>query len=38
MSKVKDIDVKKLATTKREFVSALKKASQRTEKTKPSIK
>jgi len=29
MPEVKDIDIKKLSTTKREFVSALKKVSQR---------
>lgn len=32
MAKVKDIDIKKLSTTKREFVSALKKGSQHIEK------
>ncbi len=32
MAKVKDSDIKKLSTTKREFVSALKKVSQRIEK------
>lgn len=34
MVKVKDIDVKKLSIAKRGFVSALKKVSQRTEKSK----
>lgn len=37
-TKVKDIDIKKLSTTKREFISALKKVSQRTEKPKVSPK
>lgn len=32
MPKVRDIDIKKLSTTKHEFVSALKKVSQRIEK------
>jgi len=38
MSRVKDIDVKKLSIPKRDFISALKKVSQRTEKPKPSPK
>ncbi len=38
MAKVKDIDIKKLSTTKQEFVSALKKVSQRIEKPKVSPK
>jgi hypothetical protein len=29
MAKVRDIDVKKLSTSKREFISALKKVSQK---------
>ncbi len=32
MPKVKDIDIKKLSTTKQEFLSALKKASNTVEK------
>ena len=32
VTKVKDSEIKKLSTTKREFVSALKKVSQRIEK------
>ncbi|MBA7701788.1 hypothetical protein ES703_110534 [subsurface metagenome] len=35
MAKVKDIDTKKLSTTKQEFMSALKKVSRRIEKPKP---
>ena len=35
MANVKTIDIKRLSTTKREFVSALKRVSQRTEKAKP---
>jgi len=35
MAKVKDIDIKKLSTTKQEFMSALKKVSRRIEKPKP---
>ena len=35
VAKVKDADIKKLSTTKREFVYALKKVSQRIEKPKP---
>ena len=35
MSKAKDIDAKKLSIPKRDFISALKKVSQRTEKPKP---
>jgi len=31
--KVKDIDIKKLSTTKQEFMSALKKVSRRVEKS-----
>jgi len=38
MPKVKDADIKKLFITKREFVSALKKVSQHTEKPKISPK
>jgi len=38
MSRVKDADIKKLSTTKQEFVSVLKKVSQRIEKPKPSTK
>ena len=38
MSKVKDIDVKKLSIPKRDFISALKKVSQRIEKPKSSLK
>jgi len=38
MAKVKDIDTKKLSITKQEFMSALKKVSQRVEKTKVSTK
>ncbi len=38
MPKVKDIDVKKLSTTRKEFYSDLKKASQRVEKPKSSPK
>ncbi len=38
MPKVKDIDIKKLSISKQEFMSALKKVSQRTEKSKPSPK
>jgi len=34
MAKVKDPDIKKLSTTKQEFVSALRKVSQRIEKPK----
>jgi len=34
MPKVKDIDIKKLSTTKREFISALRKVRQRIEKSK----
>jgi len=34
MPEVKDIDIKKLSTTKREFISALRKVSQRIEKPK----
>lgn len=32
MAKVRDIDIKKLSTTKREFMSTLKKISQRIKK------
>ena len=38
MAKVRDTDIKKLSTTKQEFVSALKKVSRQTEKPKPSPK
>lgn len=38
MPKVKDADIKKLSTTKQEFVFALKKVSQRIEKPKPTSK
>jgi len=38
MAKVKDIDIKKLSISKREFVSALKRVSQRIDKTKASNK
>jgi len=38
MAKVRDIDIKKLSITKQEFMSALKKVSQKTEKPKPSLK
>lgn len=38
MAKVKDIDTKKLSTTKQEFMSALKKVSQRVDKAKASTK
>jgi len=38
MVKVKDIDIKKLSTTKREFISALRKVSQSIEKPKTSSK
>jgi len=38
MANVKTIDIKKLSTSKREFVSALKKVSQRIEKPKPASK
>jgi len=38
MANVKTVDIKKLSTTKREFVSALKKVSQRIEKPKSSSK
>ena len=38
MVKVKDADIKKLSTTKQEFMSALKRVSQRIEKPKPSSK
>ncbi len=37
-TKVKDVDIKKLSTTKQEFVFALKKVSKRIDKTKASIK
>ncbi len=33
VTRVRDIDIKKLSTTKREFVFALKKVSQRIEKS-----
>lgn len=32
MAKIKDADIKKLFTTKQEFISALRKVSQRVEK------
>ncbi len=38
MPKIKDADIKKLATTKREFVSALKKVSQRIQPNKEKVK
>ena len=38
MAKVKDIDIKKLSTTKREFVFALKKVSKHNENPKPALK
>lgn len=38
VAKVKDADIKKLSITKREFVVALKKVSQRIEKSKSSSK
>lgn len=38
MAKVKDTDIKKLSTTKQEFMSALKKVSQRVDKAKASTK
>ena len=38
MAKVKDSEIKNLSTTKREFVSALKKVSQKIEQPKPSPK
>ena len=38
MLKVKDADIKKLTTTKQEFVSALKKVSQRTQSSKGMVK
>jgi hypothetical protein len=38
MPKVRDIDIKKPTTTKRDFVSALKKVSQRIDKPQPSPK
>lgn len=38
MVKVKDADIKKLSTTKQEFMSALKKDSRRIEKPKPTPK
>ena len=38
MAKVNDIDIKKLSTTKQEFVFALKKVSKRIEQPKPSPK
>jgi len=36
MAKVKDSDIKKLSTTKRDFISALKKVSQQIDKPKSS--
>ncbi len=38
MSRVKDIDVKKLSIPKRDFISALKKVSRCTNKPKPALK
>jgi len=38
MAKVRDIDIKKLSTTKQEFMFALKKVSQRVDKAKASTK
>ncbi len=38
MPKVRDIDIKKLSIPKQEFMSALKKVSQRTEKPRSSPK
>ena len=38
MPKVKDADIKKLSTTKRDFVSALKRVSKRIEQPKPASK
>ena len=38
MAKVKDIDIKKLSTSKQEFMSALKKVSRKIEQPKPSPK
>jgi len=38
MANVKSVDIKKLSTTKKEFMSALKKVSQRIEKPKLSAK
>lgn len=38
MPKVKDSEIKNLSTTKQEFMSALKKVSQRVEKSKLSPK
>lgn len=38
MPKVRDSEIKNLTTTKREFVSALKKVSQRIDQSKPSPK
>lgn len=38
MAKVRDTDIKKLSTTKQEFMSALKKVSQRVDKAKASTK
>lgn len=38
MANAKSIDIKKLSTAKQEFVSALKRVSQRIEKPKPASK
>jgi len=38
MTKIKDEDIKKLSTTKRDFYSALSKASQRIDKPKSAPK